>query len=371
MKIGDKVSFLSETGGGIVAGFQGKNIVLVEDEDGFQIPTPISEIVVVTNNDYSSSKIVAKTKSNSSSGKSVKALLSEDLNPMEEIMQEDIADKDIKFKKAPEERKGGNALACYLAFVPINIKELTSTHFKIYLVNDCNYFLQYSFVIAEENAWSLYSNGEIAPNTNLFIDEIEMEKLNILQKVGFQLFAYKKNKTFILKPIINIQLKLDLVKFYKLNSFKKTLYFDTPALLYTILENDKVLQPLQVNATELKTNMYKHEDNLNNQTDYQTKTKLLNSRGEIVVDLHIDKLVDSTNGMSHTDILNYQIEKFKEYLEAYRDKKGTKIIFIHGKGDGVLRNTIIKTLNYQYKKYLYQDASFQEYGYGATQVTIK
>ena len=41
MKIGDKVSFLSEVGGGKVAGFQGKNIVLVEDEDGFQIPMPV------------------------------------------------------------------------------------------------------------------------------------------------------------------------------------------------------------------------------------------------------------------------------------------------------------------------------------------
>ena len=35
MKIGDKVRFLSEVGGGIVKGFQGKEIVLVEDADGF------------------------------------------------------------------------------------------------------------------------------------------------------------------------------------------------------------------------------------------------------------------------------------------------------------------------------------------------
>ena len=35
MKIGDKVRFLSEVGGGVVTGFQGKNIVLVEDADGF------------------------------------------------------------------------------------------------------------------------------------------------------------------------------------------------------------------------------------------------------------------------------------------------------------------------------------------------
>ena len=35
-KIGDRVRFLSETGGGRVTGFRGKNIVLVEDEDGFE-----------------------------------------------------------------------------------------------------------------------------------------------------------------------------------------------------------------------------------------------------------------------------------------------------------------------------------------------
>ena len=33
MKIGDKVRFLNETGGGIVTGFRGKDIVLVEDAD--------------------------------------------------------------------------------------------------------------------------------------------------------------------------------------------------------------------------------------------------------------------------------------------------------------------------------------------------
>ena len=43
MKIGDKVRFLSEVGGGIVTGFQGKDFVLVEDADGFDIPMPIRE----------------------------------------------------------------------------------------------------------------------------------------------------------------------------------------------------------------------------------------------------------------------------------------------------------------------------------------
>lgn len=52
MKIGDKVRFLSEVGGGIVTGFQGKDKVLVEDADGFDIPMPIKECVVIDTDDY-------------------------------------------------------------------------------------------------------------------------------------------------------------------------------------------------------------------------------------------------------------------------------------------------------------------------------
>ena len=52
MKIGDKVRFLSEVGGGIVRGFQGKDVALVEGEDGFEIPMLIKECVVVQTDDY-------------------------------------------------------------------------------------------------------------------------------------------------------------------------------------------------------------------------------------------------------------------------------------------------------------------------------
>ena len=62
MKIGDKVRFLSETGGGIVAGFQGKNIVLVEDEDGFQIPVRVNDVVVIDTDDYDVKPVAPTTK---------------------------------------------------------------------------------------------------------------------------------------------------------------------------------------------------------------------------------------------------------------------------------------------------------------------
>lgn len=47
MKTGDKVRFLNDVGGGTVTGFRQGGIVLVEDADGFDIPMPQSEVVVI------------------------------------------------------------------------------------------------------------------------------------------------------------------------------------------------------------------------------------------------------------------------------------------------------------------------------------
>ena len=51
IKIGDKVRFLNSTGGGVVRGFQGKDQVIVEDEDGFEVPALKRECVVVGSGD--------------------------------------------------------------------------------------------------------------------------------------------------------------------------------------------------------------------------------------------------------------------------------------------------------------------------------
>jgi dsDNA-specific endonuclease/ATPase MutS2 len=57
-------------------------------------------------------------------------------------------------------------------------------------------------------------------------------------------------------------------------------------------------------------------------------------------------------------------------MDENHNKKGVKIVFIHGKGDGVLRSALVKELQAKYKTCRYQDASFREYGFGATMVTI-
>jgi hypothetical protein len=47
MKIGDKVRFLNEVGGGKITAFRPGGIVLVEDADGFEMPVHQNEVVVI------------------------------------------------------------------------------------------------------------------------------------------------------------------------------------------------------------------------------------------------------------------------------------------------------------------------------------
>ena len=91
----------------------------------------------------------------------------------------------------------------------------------------------------------------------------------------------------------------------------------------------------------------------------------------VEIDLHIGELLDDTRGMSNGEMLNYQLDKFREVMEQYKNKREQRIVFIHGKGDGVLRKAVLDELRRKYPSCKAQDASFQEYGFGATMVTIK
>lgn len=95
------------------------------------------------------------------------------------------------------------------------------------------------------------------------------------------------------------------------------------------------------------------------------------AKDEIIeVDLHAHALLDSTSGLSNTEIKDYQMKIFRDTMEQYRRDHGRRIVFIHGNGDGVLRKAILTELKYSYKTCRHQDASFQQHGFGATMVTI-
>lgn len=243
----------------------------------------------------------------------------------------------------------------------------------------------------EGQSFKLRGEGELEPNTKVYVESFALDQLNEIDRVRFQLLSFKRDKDFVAKPVCDVQFRIDKVKFYKLHTFQPTDFFNDQALLYPVVKNDEVaqLKPVEAdkliyveeessdtkpkkgnlnNASEPSYNKLKGLESLNTSKHQQSKKS---NDDLIVVDLHADKLLETTAGMGTTDILNYQLDYFRRTLEENKHNKGRRIVFIHGKGEGVLRHAIVNELRYRYKNYPYQDASFQEYGYGATQVTIR
>jgi len=97
------------------------------------------------------------------------------------------------------------------------------------------------------------------------------------------------------------------------------------------------------------------------------------NKGEIPppeFDLHIEKLVKNFRGMSNYDILTLQSETAKRHVEFAIKNRIPKIVFIHGVGEGILKSELDFLLG-RYDNLSFQDANYQKYGLGATEVYIR
>lgn len=360
IKKGDTVRFLNAVGGGVVVRIdEYKKLIYVEDQDGFEIPVLERECVMVGEINKETNFIKRDFSSKVNSPQPATQMVEQKLPSFQE--------EALKVKSEPIiETPEGENLKVLLAFFPVDIKQLQTTSYECYLVNDSNYYLYYNIVNGENNQLKSISNGIIEPNTQEELTTITKEDLNAWEQIQVQIIPFKQNKIYTIQKTIDVKIKLNTVKFYKLHSFTENDYFDDLAMIIDI-NNEKENQKLvDVSPEEIKKALFEKET-----TGRPRIIKRPQIPDVIEVDLHINELVDTTSGLSNADMLLLQLDKFHAIIAENKTRKGQKIVFIHGKGEGVLRKEIEKLLKTRYKTYYFQDASFREYGFGATMVTIK
>ena len=380
-KVGDTVRYLNSGGGGKIVKIEGKMAFV--DEDGFETPMLLKELVVVMPAGHEAQK---------SNGNSANLMFDQkafDAGRQPEPSTEIVAAEQSQEKELPiEETTFGEKLNVVLAFEPKNIKQLSSTSFAAVLVNDSNYFLYFTFLVRsdDDHGWKVKYSGTIEPNMLADLANFSHEELPALERIAFQCIAFKKDKTFSLKAPVSISQKIDLTKFYKMHCFRPGVYFETPVLEFPLIKDDVPTKALQVNTEALaEAMMSKPKDkdiakqlsakfNVDKGRRKDSKTNNASNPNKLLpiveVDLHIGELVDTTAGMNNADMLNLQLDTVRKTMTQHLRRKGQKIVFIHGKGEGVLRKAVIELLKKDYPKAEQQDASFREYGFGATLVTI-
>jgi len=338
INIGDKVRFLSEIGGGRVTRIiDAKTVMVLNEENDFEIPTLKSDLVVIE----------SQSEGNSSSSHS----LSTTKQPVQSAKSETL-----KVKKED----------IYFAFVPRAGYEATSSPLELYLINDTNSILLYNFFNQKNEKFEGITTGNVDPNSKILLTEFDQKDLGTLSAFHFQILYYQAGD-FTPKAPLSKTVKIQAVKFYKSNSYKITDYFHEEVILHQLTGDD-----IDHKFDELSQKDFNKVIREKESKETKVQSPKLNPKTNILeVDLHINKLIDSVTGFSNADILNFQMDKFHEVMRENESNKGKKIVFIHGIGNGTLKQKVLSELKRKYKKHNYQDASFKEYGYGATLITIK
>lgn len=358
-KPGDIVRFLNSVGGGRVTRVDGQ--IAYVDEDGFETPVLARECVVVgTADDEPKAPKAAKAP------KASKPQAAEYSGPAPAPRRE--ADPD----PAPViETAGGDVPNIVLAFLPTDSKRLSDTDYEARLVNDSNYYLSVAFLSRPDgdSSWTLRRATTVEPGYEVLLEQIGHAGIQQLGRVAIQCIAFKQGRDFQLQDPVSVEHRVDTTKFFKLHCFQPNPYFDTPVLAFPIVTDGKPYRRVDLAAAIAAASEPKPKKD--DRPARRPVSKTAPTDGPLVVDLHLTELVDNTAGLTPADMLNIQVEKFRSVMDAHLRRRGTRIVFIHGKGEGVLRQALLKELGYRYKTCAWHDASFREYGYGATEVVIK
>ncbi len=349
IQIGDKVKFLDEVGGGTVIKILDNKMALVQTPDGFEIPYLINKLIVT--------------------GESAKQNNQpEPLKKSDEQSHKGLLDDYWAFQE-PDIIKDNEEINIYLALVPKNPFQLKDSQFEVHIVNDSNWHLLYLYQLPEQEKKYKSFPSHLQPNLMELLFETTSEKLQQQNEIIFQILFFRRTPHQYRKPLI-VKIKFKSEKILNPQAYLENDYFDSPALLYPLIEEhplEKAIEQLQ------KHDFHKIKYEKEDKNKKINKPRLFHSGKKPdtwEIDLHITELLDDTRGMSAKDMLDYQMQVFKDKLDqAFKDPNVKKVIFIHGKGNGRLRHEIRSFLDR--KKIPYQDASFAKYGFGATLVFIK
>lgn len=347
INIGDRVKFLNSVGGGIVRSFQSKSVALVEDEDGFEVPTLISELVKDDRGSYSETPQHDDTRT---------TVLQSPQSPQ---TTEQEAYEPIIIE-------GNDKPNFFIAFVPTDTNNPVGGEIELFLINDSNYTLLFNYSKKHDGTFTSAESGDIEPNTKLLIDSYSQSDLPDFPKLYFQIIPFLSESKELSSPFTK-ELVISPVKFYKERSYLENDFFNEHAIIFS-LSKDLVAEDFdKITQDEFRKVISQKEQT-------SAPTKAVNKRKRtselIEVDLHIHEILDDFSALSNHEMLEIQLERFNSEMKDAIANKVRKIVFIHGVGAGKLKMEILNELKRKYAKYSYQDASFKEYGFGATMVNL-
>lgn len=353
-KIGDKVKFLNEKGGGTVTKIISPSLVHVSIEEGFDVPVMPSELVL----DVSGKTEEVNTATTLHHEIPVKTDVHEE---EEEFGERKSAIDKVAFR-------GDYPQGVYLAFVPQDQRWLITGEIDIYLINKTDYEVLFSLFLKDDKGFYGFDYDVLSPKTKILLDTIEREEIEKWTKGLIQCLFHKDEPEKLPMPG-NITLDIKASRIYKEGNYKETPLIAEKAFVLNILEmNLHPLHSAEEKSKKFSDPVITKKVEVKKQQAFIDKYRT--AEKQAVVDLHIAELIDNISGLSSSDMLKIQKDHFVKALESAISENFERVTFIHGVGNGVLKNEIIKLMQ-EYENAKNQSASLAKYGVGAVDVIIK
>ena len=337
LNIGDRVRLVHASEEGIITKIIDNKIVEVEIEDGFRIPVRMSEVAIVSQEEEARFGHLKP-----------KTTISNNSNETAVLAQRGI----------------------YTAYTLLNER-----NGALYLLNNTDFDMP--FIIGEErnSKYKALLSGVLKSRSVQKITELILGEFEQWSTYVFQFLFFKQGHETPREPLIR-KVRFRASTFFK-NKTQAPL-LNKEAYLMQIDQNEAV-EPLKAeDISEPSVEAFKIDAKKLEASMHEKKSEAVPQKPSHIikhppreVDLHIEVLTDKYSSMNNGDMITLQIETFERHLEDAIATGMSQIIFIHGVGNGRLREEIQKKLGGNPDIKFYEDARKERFGYGATSVTLK
>jgi hypothetical protein len=310
-RLGEFVRFVNERREGIITRIIDEETIAVTDDDGFEIPVLASQVTRV----HGKSELT------------------------------DIEQNEVPNKQTDQFISNG-------LFLAITDDKRVGSIVYFNLVNASSWQVLFSFNTEKNDVFKGEASGILKPNSSIQIFSASLNELDLWPKFHIQSLFFSEGKHELQKPLLYSD-KFKAKDFSGAKKHQSLLAKDA-----WIIQLDSIL-PL-IDPQKLKESFFKGSE---------TKIEIPNPGKE--VDLHIEQLRDDHHFLNNSEILNIQISRFKTCFDAAIVHKMPSIVFIHGTGNGTLKNELHKFISKHPQVKTFMDAHKEKFGYGATEVFFK
>jgi len=346
-KPGDRVAFLNEKGGGIVSRIISEEIVHVSIDDGFEIPYSVGDLLKVGEGGADMTRPLAQ--------------------------EQEVTNPDLSPLYSAPNRIGQLPEGAYLALVPADQDKPLECDLDFFLVNHSGCEMLFGLYLNRSGIYHGIEYGFVESDSKLFLRQVERNKIEDWVNGLVQMVFFGPGKTTPVQPA-SAPIVFKPVKIYRDDSFSFDGLLRKKAMMVKLaLINELTIKPVSTDITaenikllneKISTGTRKPEPVAKIES-FLDKHKVDDRIAE--VDLHINELAENVTGLSNVDMLKIQMDYFRRCMEQAEVEKIIKMIFIHGVGQGTLKNEILRYLRNTDGVEFY-DAPYARYGMGATEV---